>query len=574
MGIAIPMAQQYYLFRCSIWNPEIFRMVQIADDLPEGFIVIHSPNILIWWLLAVPAVKLAAEAGRISYDDAVLSVSSLYKNWLREYATDHQRVTFLYGQHMPVYLTRYMYGTHGPVRRFLRRFIRMLREHGLLSLTPPHGTNPIMLHDSPFPSLDLAGLDGLDDICTALCQAEHVAIAQGKLLPGRWRTLLWDSLLRISSGIVRVNCIHEIMWSLFGVTTTYIHPLQQAYARYMCGQWLLTSDTTVRNIQKLLKLLQQWRTRRECLQVICGARGSGKSHLLCHSVRVCTDNDLTDADVYKCEYLAVDNCESLSASALVDLLWQRVHHSKYTQIAGDQVRTSGTVWDILVDFATKLQTLHNLGPLAFLSPNAMQIRPEVMAFRHPREILKWASSLSTAYILYTDDRNVATDLNWGWDWESGRNDSILLRNGAIGTGQCVWDCLHDRIMYYDGIRYDNEKKVGIILSDTEEGKKVHMSFATARHKLIGLPVLVSRDIPPIATRTFHGYHMLALHTATEGGYMKRALQHAYSLGCTNVTLCKHAKSNSKAQIADNDSLFLVQPSTYNVILKSDLLQDV
>ena len=137
----------------------------------------------------------------------------------------------------------------------------------------------------------------------------------------------------------------------------------------------------------------------------------------------------------------------------------------------------------------------------------------------------------------------------------------------------MWDCLHDRIMPYDGIRYDNEKKVGIILSDTEEGKKVHMSFATARHKLIGLPVLVSRDINPIATRSFHGYHMLALHTATEGGYMKRALQQAYSLGCTNVTLCKHAK-NSKAQIADNDSLFLVQPSTYNVILKSDLLQDV
>ena len=225
-----------------------------------------------------------------------------------------------------------------------------------------------------------------------------------------------------------------------------------------------------------------------------------------------------------------------------------------------------------MDFATKLQTLHNLGPLAFLSPDAMQIRPEVMAFRHPREIFKWASSLSTAYILYTDDHNVATDLSWN---RSGKDDSILLRNGAIGTRQCVWDCLHDRIMCYDGIRYDNEKKVGIFLSDTEEGKEVHvhMSFATARHKIVGLPVLVSRDIPPVATRTFHGYHMLALHTATEGGYMKRALQHAYPLGCTNVTLCKHAK-NSKAQIADDDSLFLVQPSTYNVMLESDLLQDV
>ena len=54
--------------------------------------------------------------------------------------------------------------------------------------------------------------------------------------------------------------------------------------------------------------------------------------MLCHSVRVCTENDLTDANVYKCKYLAVDNCESLSASALVDLLWQRVHHSMYTQI--------------------------------------------------------------------------------------------------------------------------------------------------------------------------------------------------------------------------------------------------
>ena len=122
----------------------------------------------------------------IPYDDAVLSVSSLYKNWLREYATDHQRVTFLYGlsEHMPVYLTKDMYGTHGPVRQFLRRFIRMLREHGLFSLTPPHGTNPFMFHDSPFPSLDLTAAYGLDDICTALCHLEHVAIAQSKLLPG------------------------------------------------------------------------------------------------------------------------------------------------------------------------------------------------------------------------------------------------------------------------------------------------------------------------------------------------------------------------------------------------------